>query len=65
MVAPAESGGDAADVQVASAAWKHVKSVAVRDDARSVDLFDQLCHSGRDTQYAVHPSEVRVQEGYG
>ena len=48
---------DKADVDSASAAWKHLKSV-VREDGKGVDLYDLLISSQRETQYSFHPPGV-------
>ena len=53
----ASEDAEKADVDTASAAWKHLKSV-VRDDGKGVDLFDLLISSQRETQYSFYPPGV-------
>lgn len=50
---------DAGDVALVSSAWKHLKSVAGRDETRHADLYDLLASSLREVQYTFSPLEVR------
>ena len=44
--------------EAVGAAWKHVRNVVSRDEARTPDLFDLLSHSVRETQYSFQPQGV-------
>ena len=56
---------DAADLKQVATAWKHIRTVASKDDGRTPDLYDLLSHSVRETQYSFQPQGVSPGGGAG